>query len=74
MDIIFQTISISSDLGDNKIDLLYKINLVKKQKFQKFLLVIRNLKTVYFRSIIVSEEYKFWKIISGKKYLNENIN
>ena len=25
------------------------------------------------RSIIISEEYKFWKFISGKKYLNENI-
>ena len=23
--------------------------------------------------MIVSEEYKFWKIISGKKYLNEQI-
>ena len=23
------------------------------------------------KNIIVSEEYKFWKIISGKKYLNE---
>ena len=25
------------------------------------------------RSIIVSEEYKFWKFISGKKYLNQNL-
>ena len=25
------------------------------------------------RSLIVSEEYKFWKFISGKKYLNENM-
>ena len=25
------------------------------------------------KSIIVSEEYKFWKFISGKKFLNESI-
>ena len=25
------------------------------------------------RRIIASEEYKFWKFISGKKYLNENL-
>ena len=25
------------------------------------------------KSIIISEEYKFWKFISGKKYLNEEI-
>ena len=25
------------------------------------------------RSVIVSEEYKFWKFISGKKFLNQNL-
>ena len=25
------------------------------------------------KSIIASEEYKFWKFISGKKYLNESL-
>ena len=25
------------------------------------------------KSIILSEEYKFWKFISGKKYLNETL-
>ena len=25
------------------------------------------------RNVIISEEYKFWKIISGKKYLNEGL-
>ncbi len=25
------------------------------------------------RNIIISEEYKFWKFISGKKFLNENL-
>ena len=36
------------DLGDNKIDLFTKLNLVKNLKFQKFhSLVIKNLKTVH---------------------------
>ena len=25
------------------------------------------------KNIIISEEYKFWKFLSGKKYLNENL-
>ena len=25
------------------------------------------------KRLIISEEYKFWKFISGKKFLNENI-
>ena len=25
------------------------------------------------RSVILSEEYRFWKFISGKKYLNKNL-
>ena len=25
------------------------------------------------KNIIISEEYKFWKFISGRKFLNENI-
>ena len=31
------------------------------------------IKTRKLRNLIVSEEYKFWKIVSGKKYLNENL-
>ena len=71
----FSTISISTrDIGDNKIDLFYKINLGKKAKISKISFIgDKNFKDSLLRSIIVSEEYKFWKIISGKKYLNENI-
>ena len=36
--------------------------------------MIKNLKIALIKkSIILSEEYKFWKFISGKKYLNENL-
>ncbi len=60
------------DLGDNKIDLLYKINLGKKAKISKITFVgDKKFKDSTLRNIILSEEYKFWKLISGKKYLNE---
>ena len=48
--------------------------LEKRRKFQKsHSLEIRKLKIIPKISIIISEEYKFWKFISGKKYLNENL-
>ena len=45
----------------------------KGKKFLKLLLLeIRFLKDKKLRNIIASEEYKFWKFISGKKFLNEH--
>ena len=35
--------------------------------------MIKDLKIVQLKNIIISEEYKFWKFLSGKKYLNENL-
>ena len=62
------------DLGDNKIDLFYKINLGDKAKISKISFIgDKKFKDSTLRRIILSEEYKFWKLISGKKYLNENI-
>ena len=62
------------DLGDNKIDLYYDIELGKKAKISKISFIgDKKFKDSTLRSIIFSEEYKFWKIISGKKYLNENL-
>ena len=62
------------DLGDNKIDLFYKIDLGNKAKISKISFIgDKKISNNKLRSIIVSEEYKFWKILSGKKYLNENI-
>ena len=62
------------DLDNNKINLEYKINLGKKSKIRKISFIGNKIfKDKKLRSIIVSEEYKFWKFISGKKFLNENM-
>ena len=69
-----KVISTFNDLGDNKIDLFYKIDLGKKAKISKISFVgDKKFKDSKLRSLILSEEYKFWKFISGKKYLNENL-
>jgi outer membrane protein insertion porin family len=66
--------SFYQDLGDNKIDLYYEIELGDKAKISKISFVgDKKFKDGRLRSIILSEEYKFWKLISGKKYLNENL-
>ncbi len=71
----YSTIEVFKELqNNNSINLVYKIDLGNKAKIKK---IIFNGNKIYkdskLRSIIVSEEYKFWKFISGKKYLNENI-
>ncbi len=61
-------------LDDNKVDVNYKINMGEKSKIKKISFIGNKIyKNKKLRSIIVSEEYKFWKFISGKKFLNENI-
>ena len=71
----FSTITSSyQDLGDNKIDLYYDIELGNKAKISKISFVgDKKFKDSTLRSIILSEEYRFWKFISGKKYLNEKL-
>ncbi|MDC0619512.1 outer membrane protein assembly factor BamA [Candidatus Pelagibacter ubique] len=62
------------DLGDNKIDLYYEIDLGDKAKITKISFVGDKIfKDSTLRSVILSEEYRFWKFVSGKKYLNENL-
>ena len=62
------------DLGDNKIDLLYQIELGEKSKISKISFIgDKKFKDSTLRNIIISEEYKFWKFLSGKKHLNENL-
>jgi outer membrane protein insertion porin family len=69
-----EVVTSTLDLGDNKIDLFYKINLGDKAKISKISFIGDKIfKDSTLRRIILSEEYKFWKVISGKKYLNENI-
>ena len=67
-------VSSTQDLGNNKIDLFYKIDLGKKAKVSKISFIgDKVFKDSKLRNIIVSDEYKFWKIVSGKKFLNENL-
>ena len=62
------------DLGDNKINLFYAINLGEKAKISKISFIgDKKFKDNKLRSIIISEEYRFWKFISGKKFLNEDM-
>ena len=63
-----------NDLDNNKIDLIYNISLGDKAKIKKISFIGDKIfKDNKLRNIIISEEYKFWKFISGKKYLNENL-
>ena len=67
-------ISSYQDLGNNKIDLFYKIDLGDKAKISKISFVgDKKFKDSTLKNVIISDEYKFWKFISGKKYLNENL-
>ena len=63
-----------AELGDKKVNIIFDINLGPKAKIKKITFIgDKKFKDGKLRSLIVSEEYKFWKIISGKKYLNENL-
>ena len=62
------------ELDNDKIDIIYNIDLGEKSKIKKITFIGNKIfKDNKLKSIIISEEYKFWKFISGKKYLNENI-
>ena len=71
----FATVNVSiEELKDNKINLIYDIVLGNKSKIKRISLIGDKIyKDKKLKSIIVSEEYKFWKFISGKKYLNSNL-
>ena len=60
------------ELDDNKININYQIEIGDKAKIKKISFIgNKKFKDGKLKNIIVSEEYKFWKFISGKKYLNE---
>ena len=62
------------NLKDNRVNVNFKIDLGKKAKIKKISFIGNKVfKDSKLRSVIVSEEYKFWKFISGKIYLNESI-
>ena len=71
----FSTLEISViNLEDNKVNIDYKINLGEKAKISKITFTGNKVfKDRKLKSIIISEEYKFWKFISGKKFLNQSL-
>jgi len=63
-----------TDLENNQINLDLDINLGKKAKIKKISFIGNKIfKDRKLRNVIVSEEYKFWKFISGKKFLNQSL-
>ncbi len=62
------------DISDNKVNINFDINIGSKAKIRKISFIGNKIfKDSKLKSVIISEEYKFWKFISGKKYLNENL-
>ena len=62
------------ELEDNKINLTYNISLGEKAKIRKITFIGNKIfKDKKLKSVILSEEYKPWKFLSGKKYLNESL-
>ena len=61
-------------MEDNKINLTYNISLGEKAKIKKISFIGDKIfKDKKLKGVILSEEYKPWKFLSGKKYLNESI-
>ncbi|WP_023648607.1 outer membrane protein assembly factor BamA [Candidatus Pelagibacter ubique] len=71
----FSKINIETiDLGDKKLDLTFNIELGNKAKIKRISFIgDKKFKDGKLKSLIISEEYRFWKFISGKKFLNENV-
>ena len=62
------------DDGNKIYNINYKIDIGEKAKIGKITFSGNKVfKDGKLKSIIISEEYRPWKFISGKKYLNENI-
>ena len=75
MGYFFPTIdNLIEDTGNENLNLIYKIDLGSKSKIKKISFVGNKVyKDKKLKNIIISEEYKFWKFISGRKFLNENL-
>ena len=58
---------------NNLVNIVYDINLGKKSKIKKISFIGNKIfKDKKLRRVITSSEYKFWKFISGRKFLNQN--
>ena len=71
----FSEVEISIEkLKDNKINLSYNITLGEKAKIQRISFIgDKVFKDKKLKGVILSEEYKPWKFLSGKKFLNESM-
>ena len=59
---------------NNLVNITYNIDLGKKSKIKKITFIGNKIfKDKKLRRVISSNEYKFWKFISGRKYLNQNL-
>ena len=62
------------DIDNNLINLYIKVNLGNKAKIGKITFIGEKIfKENKLKSLIISEEFKFWKFLSGKKYLKQEI-
>ena len=61
-------------LDNNLVNIEYVIDIGEKSKITKISFIgDKVFKNRKLKNIIISEEYKFWKFISGKKYLQEQL-
>ena len=61
-------------LENNKVDIIYDIVLNEKAKIKNITFLGNKVfKDRLLKNIIISEEYKFWKFLSQKKFLNEDL-
>ncbi len=62
------------ELKDNKVNINFEIEIGEKAKIKRITFIGDKIfKDRKLRRVILSEEYKPWKFISGKKFLNENL-
>lgn len=63
-----------TDKKNNLVDLTLEFKLGEKAKIKQILFIGDKIyKDSKLRRIIASSEYKFWKFLTGRKYLNENL-
>ena len=71
----FSNVAISKKkLENNKIDLIYDIDLGEKSKIEKITFLGNKIfKDKKLRNVIISEENRFWKFLSKRKFVNQEI-
>ena len=68
------TLEIFSEQKNNLVNLIFEFNLGEKAKIKKISFVGNKIyKDNRLKRIIASSEYKYWKFLTGRKFLNENI-